>query len=174
MLGAVLTSIMQLRSIERSGAVEDMRQIAYETVLRACGFGSLAIFCVMIGLSFEPRAAFQAGGFLTDDDGHPRSEGLRGADQGLSPHRDVALSARRSGGRPKPLRNGRSRRSCARPISSSRCWTAIISIVMWASRCFFPSLERRTSERQVRPRSSRSAPKHDLSEGGYLLLRIML
>jgi hypothetical protein len=42
-----------------------MRRIAYETVLRACGFGSLAIFCVMIGLSFHPRAAFQAGGFLT-------------------------------------------------------------------------------------------------------------
>ena len=42
-----------------------MRRIAYETVLRACGFGSLAIFCVMIGLSFQPRSAFQAGGFLT-------------------------------------------------------------------------------------------------------------
>ena len=42
-----------------------MRRIAYETVLRACGFGSLAIFCIMIGLSFEPRSAFQAGGFLT-------------------------------------------------------------------------------------------------------------
>ena len=42
-----------------------MRQVAFATVLRACGFGSLAIFCVMIGLSFEPRAAFQAGGFLT-------------------------------------------------------------------------------------------------------------
>jgi len=45
--------------------VEPIRRVAYETVLRACGFGSLAIFCVMIGLSFEPRAAFQAGGFLT-------------------------------------------------------------------------------------------------------------
>ena len=42
-----------------------MRQVAFETVLRACGFGSLAIFCIMIGLSFEPRVAFQAGGFLT-------------------------------------------------------------------------------------------------------------
>jgi hypothetical protein len=42
-----------------------MRRIAYETVLRACGFASLAIFCVMIGMSFEPRASFQAGGFLT-------------------------------------------------------------------------------------------------------------
>src|SRR5262245_65926441 len=45
--------------------MEDMRHIAYEIVLRACGFGSLAIFCVMVGLSFEPRAAFQTGGFLT-------------------------------------------------------------------------------------------------------------
>ena len=45
--------------------MEHMREVAFGTVLRACGFGSLAIFCVMIGLSFEPRAAFQAGGFLT-------------------------------------------------------------------------------------------------------------
>jgi hypothetical protein len=45
--------------------MELMRRIAYETVLRACGFGSLAIFCVMVGMSFEPRAAFQAGGTLT-------------------------------------------------------------------------------------------------------------
>ena len=45
--------------------MEQMRRIAYETVLRACGFGSLAIFCVMIGLSFSQRASFQAGGMLT-------------------------------------------------------------------------------------------------------------
>jgi hypothetical protein len=45
--------------------MEYMRRIAFETVLRACGFGSLAIFCVMIALSFEPRASFQAGGTLT-------------------------------------------------------------------------------------------------------------
>ena len=45
--------------------MEHMRRIGFETVLRACGFGSLAIFCVIIGLSFEPRAAFQAGGMLT-------------------------------------------------------------------------------------------------------------
>jgi hypothetical protein len=42
-----------------------MRHIAYDTVLRACGFGALAIFCIMIGLSFDGRAAFQAGGMLT-------------------------------------------------------------------------------------------------------------
>ncbi|MCC6888176.1 MAG: hypothetical protein IT536_06540 [Hyphomicrobiales bacterium] len=46
-------------------AMERIRVIAYATVLRACGFGSLAIFCVMVGLSFNARAAFQAGGFLT-------------------------------------------------------------------------------------------------------------
>ena len=45
--------------------MEDIRRIAYETVLRACGFGSLAIFCFMVGLSFEPRIAFQSGGVLT-------------------------------------------------------------------------------------------------------------
>lgn len=45
--------------------MEHMRRVAYETVLRACGFASLAIFCVMIGMSFDPRLAFQAGGFLT-------------------------------------------------------------------------------------------------------------
>ena len=45
--------------------MEHMRRIAFETVLRACGFGTLAIFCVMVGLSFNPRAAFQAGGILT-------------------------------------------------------------------------------------------------------------
>ena len=42
-----------------------MRRIAYETVLRACGFGSLAIFCIMVGLSFDPLVAFQSGGVLT-------------------------------------------------------------------------------------------------------------
>jgi hypothetical protein len=45
--------------------MEDMRRIAYETVLRACGFAALAIFCVMVGISFMPRLAFQTGGFLT-------------------------------------------------------------------------------------------------------------
>jgi hypothetical protein len=45
--------------------MEDMRRIAYEIVLRACAFGSLAIFCFMVGLSFEPRIAFMTGGVLT-------------------------------------------------------------------------------------------------------------
>jgi uncharacterized membrane protein len=42
-----------------------MRRVAYATVLRACAFGSLAIFCFMVGLSFAPRLAFQIGGTFT-------------------------------------------------------------------------------------------------------------
>ncbi len=45
--------------------MEAMRRVAYATVLRACAFGSLTIFCFMVGLSFEPRIAFQSGGILT-------------------------------------------------------------------------------------------------------------
>ena len=45
--------------------MEAMRRVAYATVLRACAFGSLTIFCFMVGLSFEPRIAFQTGGVLT-------------------------------------------------------------------------------------------------------------
>lgn len=45
--------------------MENMRRVAFETVLRACGFGCLAIFCIMVGMSFMPRFAFQTGGFLT-------------------------------------------------------------------------------------------------------------
>lgn len=45
--------------------MEPMRRVAYDVVQRACLFGSLAIFCVMVGMSFEPRLAFQAGGTLT-------------------------------------------------------------------------------------------------------------
>jgi hypothetical protein len=45
--------------------MEHMRRIAYEIVLRACLFAALAIFCVMVGMSFNPRISFQAGGFLT-------------------------------------------------------------------------------------------------------------
>ncbi|MFN3745011.1 MAG: hypothetical protein ACK4TL_09925 [Hyphomicrobiaceae bacterium] len=44
--------------------MEDLRQIAFVTVMRACGFGSLAIFCIMMALSFQPRLSFQAGGVL--------------------------------------------------------------------------------------------------------------
>jgi hypothetical protein len=45
--------------------MQEMRRLAFEIVQRACLFGSLTIFCVMVGMSFEPRLAFQAGGTLT-------------------------------------------------------------------------------------------------------------
>ena len=45
--------------------MDDIRRVAYEIVLRACRFGSLTIFCIMIGLSFDPRISFQSGGVLT-------------------------------------------------------------------------------------------------------------
>lgn len=45
--------------------MEEIRRVAFESVLRACSFGSLAIFCVMIGLSFDAKLSFQSGAFLT-------------------------------------------------------------------------------------------------------------
>lgn len=42
--------------------MEAIRKAAFQSVLRACLFGALAIFCLMAGLSFEPRLAFKVGG----------------------------------------------------------------------------------------------------------------
>lgn len=45
--------------------MEQMRRVALEVVLRAVGFGALAIFCVMFGLLYTPKTAFDVGGLLT-------------------------------------------------------------------------------------------------------------
>ena len=45
--------------------MERMRQVAFQTVQRACLFGALAIFCMMVGLSAVLRLAFKVGGTLT-------------------------------------------------------------------------------------------------------------
>ena len=45
--------------------MEEMRRQAFMSVARGCGFGMLAIVCVMVGMSFNPRAVFQGGGILT-------------------------------------------------------------------------------------------------------------
>jgi hypothetical protein len=45
--------------------MEELRKAAFLSVARACGFGMLAILCVMVGMSFNPRVVFQAGGILT-------------------------------------------------------------------------------------------------------------
>jgi hypothetical protein len=47
-----------------TGRMEIIRRVAFETVARACSFASLAIFCIMVGFSFDPKAAFEAGGVL--------------------------------------------------------------------------------------------------------------
>jgi hypothetical protein len=45
--------------------MERMRQVAFQTVQRACLFGALAIFCLMVGLSCDLKLAFKTGGTLT-------------------------------------------------------------------------------------------------------------
>jgi hypothetical protein len=45
--------------------MDDMRRAAFTAAQRACLFGSLAIFCTMVGLSPEPLLALKAGGTLT-------------------------------------------------------------------------------------------------------------
>ncbi len=112
--------------------MENLRRIAYETVLRACGFASLAIFCVMIGLSFLPRMAFQTGGFLT-----MIMTGVlvyKAFEARTKDHRRTEMWLYLS----KDLRPAK---SFAQPAISSIMretyytfarWTAIVSIVMWS------------------------------------------
>ena len=45
--------------------MERMRQVAFQTVLRACLFSALAIFCLMVGLSYDLHLSFRTGGVLT-------------------------------------------------------------------------------------------------------------
>ena len=117
--------------------MEEMRRIAYETVLRACGFASLAIFCVMIGLSFLPRSAFQAGGFLSI---------LLTLVLVLKAHEARTKDHRRTEmwlylpkeSRPPQAIAQRTISTLMREIYLLFArWTAIISIVMWAIALFF-------------------------------------
>ena len=100
--------------------MEEMRRIAYETVLRACGFASLAIFCVMIGLSFLPRSAFQAGGFLSMT--MTLVLVLKAHEARTKDHRrtEMWLYLPKESRPPQPLPNRRFQQSCARPICCSR------------------------------------------------------
>ena len=112
--------------------MENLRRIAYETVLRACGFASLAIFCVMIGLSFLPRMAFQTGGFLTM--AMTAILVYKAAEARTKDHRRTEMWLYLS----KDLRPAK---NFAQPAISSIMretyytfarWTAIVSIVMWS------------------------------------------
>jgi uncharacterized membrane protein YdfJ with MMPL/SSD domain len=44
--------------------MDKLRQAAFLSIGRAVGFSGLAIFTVMVGLSFEPLTAFTSGGIL--------------------------------------------------------------------------------------------------------------
>lgn len=117
--------------------MEAMRRAAYETVLRACGFASLAIFCVMIGLSFMPRSAFQAGGFLTMT--MTLVLVLKAYEARTKDHRRTEMWLY------LPKENRPPQASAQQTVSSVMRetyllfarWTAIISIVMWAIALFF-------------------------------------
>ena len=117
--------------------MEEMRRIAYETVLRACGFASLAIFCVMIGLSFLPRSAFQAGGFLSML--MTLVLMLKAREARTKDHRrtEMWLYLPKESRPPQAFAQTKISTSCARPICSSRAGLRIISIVMWTIALFF-------------------------------------
>jgi hypothetical protein len=121
--------------------VEEMRRIAYETVLRACAFASLAIFCVMIGLSFLPRTAFQAGGFLSI---------LMTLVLVLKAHEARTKDHRRTEMWLYLPKESRPPQALAQKLVSTlmreiylqfASWTAMISIVMWTIALFFSAVE---------------------------------
>jgi hypothetical protein len=117
--------------------MEEMRRIAYETVLRACGFASLAIFCIMIGLSFLPRSAFQAGGFLSI---------LMTLVLVLKAHEARTKDHRRTEMWLYLPKESRPPQASAQMVISAIMretyllfarWTAVISIVLWSIALFF-------------------------------------
>jgi uncharacterized membrane protein YdfJ with MMPL/SSD domain len=121
--------------------VDEMRRIAYETVVRACAFASLAIFCVMIGLSFLPRAAFQAGGFLSI---------LMTLVLVLKAHEARTKDHRRTEMWLYLPKESRPPQALAQKLVSTlmreiylqfASWTAMISIVMWTIALFFSAVE---------------------------------
>lgn len=44
--------------------MESVERAAYLSVGRACAFGGLAIFCFVVGLSYDPNLAAKSGGLL--------------------------------------------------------------------------------------------------------------
>ena len=117
--------------------MEEMRHIAFEMVLRACGFASLAIFCVMIGLSFLPRTAFQAGGFLSMV--MTLVLVLKAYEARTKDHRHTEMWLYLPKERRPP--EAFAQRTIATVMRGTYLlfarWTAIISIVMWSIALFF-------------------------------------
>jgi Ca2+/H+ antiporter len=120
--------------------MEEIRRIAYETVLRACGFASLAIFCVMFGLSFQPRSAFQAGGFLTI--AMTCVLVLKAYEARTKNHRRTELWLNLPKERRPP--EASAQRTIATVMRETYLqfarWTAVISIVLWTIALFFSAI----------------------------------
>jgi len=117
--------------------VDEMRRIAYETVLRACGFASLAIFCVMIGLSFLPRSAFQAGGFLSMTMTLVLVLKAHGARTKDHRHTEMWLYLPKESRPPKTLAQKTIALIMRETYLLFARWTTIVSIVMWSIALFF-------------------------------------
>ena len=118
-----------------------MRRIAYETVVRACAFASLAIFCVMIGLSFLPRAAFQAGGFLSILMTLVLVLKAREARTKDYRRTEMWLYLPKESRPPQALAQKMVSRLMHEIYLQFACWTAIISIVMWTIALFISAIE---------------------------------
>jgi hypothetical protein len=120
--------------------MDEMSRIAHETVLRACGFASLAIFCVMIGLSFLPRSAFQAGGFLS------MTKTLvfifKAREARTKDHRrtEMWLYLPKESRPPQAFAQQMISSLMRETYLSFARWTAIISIVMWTIALIFSAI----------------------------------
>ena len=120
--------------------MEAMRNIAYKTVLRACAFASLAIFCVMIGLSFLPRSAFQAGGFLTIAMTLVLVLKAREARTKDHRHTEMWLYLPKESRPPQAVAQQTISTLMRETYLVFARWTAIISIVMWSIALFFSAI----------------------------------
>jgi hypothetical protein len=117
--------------------MDEMSRIAHETVLRACGFASLAIFCVMIGLSFLPRSAFQAGGFLSMTMTLVLIFKAREARTKDHRRTEMWLYLPKESRPPQALAQQMISSLMRETYLSFARWTAIISIVMWTIALIF-------------------------------------
>jgi hypothetical protein len=120
--------------------MDEMSRIAYETVLRACGFASLAIFCVMIGLSFLPRSAFQAGGFLSMTMTLVLIFKAREARTKDHRRTEMWLYLPKESRPPQALAQQMISNLMRETYLSFARWTAIISIVMWTVALIFSAI----------------------------------
>ena len=118
-----------------------MRRIGFETVTRACGFGSLAIFCIMVGLSFNPLVAFQSGGALT-----MFMTGVlvaKAFEARTKPYRRTEMWLYLpEESRPPPAAAQKLTATLMREIYLTfALWTSVISIGMWLLAAFFSYLD---------------------------------